>query len=135
MRGLIHLNDRETQNVSRHINSKFTQAGTRYCVESILTQLCELINLITPSEIALREDNSSRQPKNRYSPALALGTNLAAGMIVCTYLGITIDKKIHSDDQYFTLAGMFLGLFYAAYEVWKIIRETPAGDERNNDDP
>ncbi len=59
---------------------------------------------------------------NKYGPALALGTNIAAGMVLCSLGGYYLDKKIGNDSSYLTLSGMFLGLFYSGYEVWKVVR-------------
>ena len=47
---------------------------------------------------------------------------MVAAMVVCTYIGYYIDSKIGNDKQYWTLGGMLLGLFYAGYEVWKVVR-------------
>lgn len=54
--------------------------------------------------------------------ALAFGTNFAAGMAVFAGLGWYIDHRRGGDGQPFALAGIFLGLFYGGYELWKLIR-------------
>lgn len=57
------------------------------------------------------------------SRAIALGTNLAAGMAVFCLLGYWIDKRYGGGGAGpWTLAGMFLGLLYGGYEVWKVVR-------------
>lgn len=57
------------------------------------------------------------------SRAIALGTNLAAGMAAFTFLGYWMDKWRGGDGAGgWTLAGMFAGLFYGGYEVWKVVR-------------
>lgn len=57
------------------------------------------------------------------SRALSLGTNLAAGMAVFTLIGYWIDKKRGGGGAgTWTLVGMFMGLAYGAYEVWKVVR-------------
>ncbi len=61
--------------------------------------------------------------RNQIASALALGTNMSVGMIVCTLAGHYIDAKINTPDPYFTLGGMFLGLVYCGWEVWKVIRK------------
>lgn len=59
--------------------------------------------------------------------ALTLGTQLAAGMAVFAGLGIYIDKR-RGGGQAGTLAGIFLGLFYGGYEVWKLVRSLNEND-------
>jgi len=61
-------------------------------------------------------------PSKKAIPAVALGTNMAAGMIVFSFIGYKIDQKL--GGRAFTLIGMFLGLLYCGYEVWKIIRNS-----------
>lgn len=51
----------------------------------------------------------------------SLGLNIAAGMFVFTVLGIWLDQK--QGSQIWTIIGIFLGLFYAGYEIWKVIRD------------
>ena len=58
------------------------------------------------------------------SDAMSLGFNMAAGMAVFTYLGYWLDQKM-GGGQGWTLAGIFLGLFYCGYEVWKLVRQVP----------
>lgn len=53
--------------------------------------------------------------------ALTLGTQLAAGMAVFAGLGIYVDHR-RGGGEAGTLIGIFLGLFYGAYEVWKLVR-------------
>lgn len=71
---------------------------------------------------------------SRHGNAIAFGTNFAAGMIGLTFLGYQIGKRFGHQDAW-TLAGLFLGLVYGGYEVWKIVRifnDTEA--TRNRDD-
>ena len=53
--------------------------------------------------------------------AISLGTNLAVGMAVFASLGYFIDKRT-GGGSLFTLMGIFLGLFYGGYEVWKTVQ-------------
>lgn len=59
------------------------------------------------------------------SPALAsalnLGLQLAAGMFFFAGIGYAVDHR-RGGGVAFTLAGVFLGLLYGAYEVWKVVR-------------
>lgn len=66
--------------------------------------------------------------------AISLGTNLAVGMAVFASLGYFIDKRT-GGGSLFTLMGIFLGLFYGAYEVWKTIRRINAEEARNAKKP
>lgn len=63
--------------------------------------------------------------RNLVGSALALGTNMVAGMALFTFLGYKVDQK-RGDGRAFTLIGMFLGLFYGGYEVWKLVRQMQA---------
>ena len=66
-------------------------------------------------------------PKGRkYSLAsttVSLGLNMAVAVILFTFIGYKIDQKRGGDLQIFTLLGVFLGLFYGGYEVWKAIQK------------
>jgi len=53
--------------------------------------------------------------------ALSLGSNLAAGMAVFSFIGYWIDRR-RGGGTFWTLCGMFLGVLYGAYEVWKVVR-------------
>jgi len=59
--------------------------------------------------------------KNNLS-AVSLGLNMAVGMGVFSYLGYKIDQR-QSGNGMWSLIGIFLGLLYCAYEVWKIIKQ------------
>lgn len=50
-----------------------------------------------------------------------LGFNMAAGVIVFACLGYWIGQK-NGQGQFFTLLGIFLGLFYGGYQVWRVAR-------------
>lgn len=43
-------------------------------------------------------------------------------MAVFTFIGNWIDKQ-NGDQHFWILFGMFLGLFYCGYEIWKLIRQ------------
>ena len=66
-------------------------------------------------------------------PALALGTNMAAGMAIFTFLGYKLDQKLGSGRTW-TLCGMFLGLAYCGYEVWKLVRMIQSREETDETD-
>ena len=52
----------------------------------------------------------------------SIGINMAVGIAVFTYLGYLIDQK-RGGGQIFTLIGIFFGLGYCGYEVWKLIKK------------
>ena len=62
------------------------------------------------------------RPSTAQSTALSLGTQLAVGMAFFAGLGYLADRR-RGGGVLFTLLGMFLGLGYGAYEVWKLIRQ------------
>ena len=68
--------------------------------------------------------------------AMALGTNLAAGMALFTFIGYWIDGK-RGGGIFWTVCGMFMGLLYGAYEVWKVIRfmSEDSGGRRDESGP
>jgi len=68
------------------------------------------------------------RPKN--IPHITLGINIAVGMALFTIIGNWIDKKL-GDQHFWILIGMFLGLFYCGYEIWKLIRQSN-NDQRDN---
>lgn len=74
------------------------------------------------------EQNTSATGAN----ALGLGMQLAAGMAFFAGLGYYADKR-RGGGILFTLAGMFLGLGYGAYEVWKLVRQLSEEDARARD--
>jgi len=64
-------------------------------------------------------DQKGNESEKNYS-AFSLGFNLAAGMAIFSYGGYLIDKKTGGDN--WILVGMFLGLLYGAYEIWKLVK-------------
>ena len=69
----------------------------------------------------------------KYGPALSLGANLTAGMLAFTFIGYSIDKHF-GEGETFTLIGLFLGLIYGGYEVWKVVRYLQREDARKAED-
>jgi len=73
-------------------------------------------------------NNDKDQPKN--IPSVTLGINIAAGMALFTFTGNWIDKKL-GNQHFWILIGIFLGLFYCGYEIWKLIRQSN-NDQKDN---
>ena len=65
--------------------------------------------------------DDSNSKSRRYLSAMSLGFNMVAGMAFFSFLGYYIGQK-RGEEQVWTLGGMFLGLIYCGYEVWKIVR-------------
>jgi F0F1-type ATP synthase assembly protein I len=66
-----------------------------------------------------------------YGGAFALGTNMAAGMAVFTFLGYQAGKRLEAIELG-TAIGIFLGLTYGGYETWKIVRKLQADDKKSS---
>ena len=56
-----------------------------------------------------------------FAAAIGLGMDMAVGMMAFTLLGHYVDQK-RGGGRAWTLCGMFVGLLYGAYEVWKVVR-------------
>ena len=61
-----------------------------------------------------------------------LGINFAVGMGLFSFGGYKLDQK-RGDGNLFTLLGMFLGLIYGGYEVWKLVRVQNEDDAFSGD--
>lgn len=71
--------------------------------------------------------------RSRKFQAITFGYSFTAGMFVFTMIGYAIDKKLETGGGW-TLAGMFMGLGYGFYELWKLIRminRAPPEEEEN----
>jgi F0F1-type ATP synthase assembly protein I len=79
--------------------------------------------------------NKAETPENRrkYGNALSLGTNMAAGMAVFTFLGYHGGKRMGA-IKLGTAIGMFLGLIYGGYETWKIVRQLQSEEDAPDGD-
>jgi hypothetical protein len=78
------------------------------------------------------EDSDDKETLfKKHASALALGMNLSAGMALFSVGGYYLDTP-SDDGQYpWTLTGMFFGLAYSAYEVWKVVRRLNKRDRSN----
>ena len=61
--------------------------------------------------------------------AISLGTQMTAGVAVFAGLGYWLDQR-RGGGSAFTLAGIFAGLAYGAYEVWKLVRRLNEEDRQ-----
>lgn len=55
--------------------------------------------------------------------AVNLGLNFAVAMALCGWGGHWLDNRNGGDGVFWTTCGLFLGLTYGFYEVWKLSRE------------
>jgi len=74
------------------------------------------------------ETKDKDQPRN--IPGISLGINIAVGMALFTFIGNWIDNKL-GDEHFWILVGMFLGIFYSGYEIWKLIRKSSHDQDEN----
>ena len=52
-----------------------------------------------------------------------VGSSFAAAMGLLAWGGIVLDERT-GRSPLFVLIGVFLGLFYGGYEVWKLVRDS-----------
>ena len=100
------------------------------------SELPLLINSMS-LEPEIHKHDKIREKKNsdflrKASQAITLGTNLAVGMGLFTFLGYYADKNL-GGGFFWTLCGMGLGLVYGAYEIWKVIRLLNSADDDDKD--
>ena len=79
-----------------------------------------------PPQPERRDDEEAR--RSAQSAAISLGTQLMAGMVIFAGLGIWFDHRFET-GRAGTLAGIFLGLFYGGYEVWKLVARINASEQ------
>lgn len=58
------------------------------------------------------------------SSAVTIGYTIMAAIFGLTFIGYKIDEKIKRNSSFFTLFGLFLGMVYSGYEVWKLIQRS-----------
>jgi len=79
-----------------------------------------------------KHHGTSFEERRKISPAIGFGTSFAAGMAVFGLGGHWLDTK-YDKEPLFTLMGIGLGLFYGAYELWKLILITSRSTDETND--
>ena len=70
----------------------------------------------------MQDDATKKELFSFYGTAISLGLNMAVGVVVFTLAGYWVDQK-RGGGKAWTLCGIFMGLFYGAYEVWKVVRQ------------
>jgi hypothetical protein len=70
----------------------------------------------------LQPDANPKKAMSLFGRAFGLALDMAVGMLAFTLLGHYVDQK-RGGGRGWTLTGMFVGLLYGAYEVWKVVRQ------------
>ena len=66
-------------------------------------------------------DMKELQPRKQGAgAAIGFGTSFAVGMAICGLGGHWLDVK-YGREPLFTLLGLFLGLLYGGWELWKLV--------------
>ena len=80
-------------------------------------------------------DKEQRAENRRAGAAIGFGTSFAAGMAIFGLGGHWLDVK-YDREPLFTLLGLFMGLLYGGWELWKRITASneTAGNERSTKD-
>ena len=80
------------------------------------------------------EDREEKKRSPLANPAVTLGTNLMTGMLFFSGIGYYLDHRRGDNSQVWTITGMFLGLAWCAYEVWKLVRKGNELLEKRNEE-
>lgn len=79
------------------------------------------------------DDGDHSEEKRRLNPAIGFGTSFAVGMVIFALGGHWLDVKF-GHESLFTLLGIFLGLIYGGWELWKLIAlENLGSDQKQHD--
>lgn len=76
---------------------------------------------------APNQKDETLRTRRMTATAMSLGIQLAVGMVVFASLGYYADRRSGGGTRW-TLLGIFFGLFYCAYEIWKLVRIMQADD-------
>ena len=80
-----------------------------------------------------KKRNQSDPNYRGYGAAVSLGTTLTAGIVLCSLGGYWLDQKLDTKTPIWTLAGVFLGLVFGGYEVWKVVKIMQAQDNADDE--
>lgn len=79
----------------------------------------------------MNKDKKDDSENGKGNSAIAFGYTFTGGMVFYFLLGFFLDKKFET-GQFYTLCGIFLGLFYGFYEAWKLVQRQNYEDENKN---
>ena len=60
-----------------------------------------------------------------------MGFTIMAAVFFFTFIGYKIDEKLQTRLHLWTLFGIFAGLAYSGYEVWKLIKREEEEEKKN----
>ena len=75
----------------------------------------------------------NRTPPHYDSSATTLGYVIMAAVFFFTFIGYQLDRKFKNDFNLFTLLGIFAGLLYGGYEVWRLIQREQEYNKKTKD--
>jgi len=70
------------------------------------------------------------KPEDNNSSAMTIGYTIMAAVFLCAFIGYKIDERIKKGSSTFTLVGLFMGLTFSGYEVWKLIKSKNKEDKK-----
>ncbi len=70
------------------------------------------------------------EPKVKNTSGMTIGYTIMAAMFLCTFIGYKIDEKIKKGSSMFTLIGVFFGMAFSGYEVWKLVKSKENEDQK-----
>jgi F0F1-type ATP synthase assembly protein I len=87
-------------------------------------------DVFSAAEDRMAEDSNNRREGRRRLPAAAnMGIGCASAILLFGGVGYVVDRK-RGDGVAFMIGGLFMGLFYCGYELWKLVRAV----QRDTDD-
>ena len=79
-------------------------------------------DVFSAAEVRMDEDSNNRGEGRWRLPAAAnMGIGCASAILLFGGAGYVVDRK-RGDGVAFMIGGLFLGLFYCGYEMWKLVR-------------
>lgn len=70
------------------------------------------------------------EPEDKNSSAMTIGYTIMAAVFLFTFIGYKIDEKFKIKSNLCTLFGIFTGLAYSGYEVWKLVKREEDKDNK-----
>ncbi len=79
-----------------------------------------------------KEEREKASERRFVGGALGFGSSFAVGMAIFSLSGHWIDVK-YDKEAIFTLSGVFMGFFYGAWEIWKLVAESNRSAVENDE--
>jgi len=82
-----------------------------------------------------QDDKEQQSEIRRANPAIGFGTSFAVGMALFGLGGHWLDEK-YDREPLFTLLGLFMGLLYGGWELWKLTAQSsqPSSNQKSQGD-